>query len=287
MARPPVDFLSKVRDILQHVEALPPEAATPLAHYLRSTTDLWNLREYVERNLVQRPHYPGVLRSHVHRLNCMILVNLIETFERFLKETAAVCVDELSNFVLDDRFNAFPIHGSVLAVHFGTDTLGKSLCESAIWLGCDDINKRFRRLLADPFEEGKFFVLPKKNEEPASERGRFEVLSILWQLRHTIVHNVGVITQSDALKFRLLLQQPVASPRVIVPTRDDLRYVKRFLDETARAINMRVGERLAQLLTNLLAGNPVLFAPKGMADGLSRAFGTILTVAGVRGTLPP
>jgi hypothetical protein len=84
----------------------------------------------------------------------MILVNLVETFERFLKETGAACVNHLARFVLDDRFNALKVQGSALAAHFDTDTLGRALCESATWLDCDEVNDHFRRLLADPFESG-------------------------------------------------------------------------------------------------------------------------------------
>jgi hypothetical protein len=280
MPRPPVDFLRKVRDLLQHLEEPPPEAAAPLTHYWRSVTDLWNLREYVERNLTQRRHAAKILAQHVHRLHGMILVNLIEAFERFLKETAAVCVDHLATYVLDDRFDKFSIHGSALAAHFGTDTLGKALCESAIWLDCDEINKRFRALLADPFEAGEFWLFPKASQPPPAERGRYEILSILWQVRHTIVHNVGVITQSDAIKLHLLVQEPVPSPKVLVPDRDDVFYVKRFLDETAKRANDRVGQRLAELLTTLGAANPTLVKPQQTADSLGKLFGIKLAVLG-------
>lgn len=142
------------------------------------------------------------------RLHGMILVNLVETFERFLKEVGAACVDHLARVVLDDRFNAFKVQGSSLAAHFDTDTLGRSLCESATWLDTDEVNDRFRRLLADPFEPGTVFAFPKL---PAAERERYETLGILWQLRHTIVHNVGVVTQSDAIKLRLLVRGAVPS----------------------------------------------------------------------------
>ena len=157
MPRPRIDFLRKVKEILQHVEAPPAEAATPLAHYLRSSSDIWNLQAYAERNLSERSHHTAVLNRHMNRLNCMVLVNLIESFERFLKEMAAVCMDHPACVVLDDRFNAFRIHGSLLAADFGTDTLGKSLCEPTLWLDCDEINARFRKLLADPFEEGSWY----------------------------------------------------------------------------------------------------------------------------------
>ena len=99
---------------------------------------------------------------------------------------------------------------------------------------------------------------------------------------------MGVITQSDAIKLRLLTKQPVESPRTLAPTRDDLRYLKRFLDETAELCNRRVGERLAELLTTIHATDPGLFDPDTVANEISLTFGIALTVAGVLAQcLPP
>lgn len=287
MPRPPINLGRKIKDILKHAEPLPPEAGTPLAHYRRSGTDLWNMLEYVRRALDQLGSLkPAVVERHFARLHGMVLVNLVETFERYLKETAAACIDALGAFVLDDRFDGFRVQGSVLAVHFGTDTLGKALCESSTWLDTASINTRFRSLLADPFEEGKFVLLPSgKKDTP--DRERYETLDIVWQLRHTVVHNVGVITQSDAVKFRLMVKEEVASPRFLVPTRDDIRHLKRFLDETAEVSNDRIGTRLAEVLTALYVADPTLFVPKQVADRVTATFGFVLKVAGVDGTLPP
>jgi hypothetical protein len=272
-----------VREILSHVDPLPPEAGIPLAHYTRSSTDLWNMLRYMERAFEELDRQPAAVRRYLTRLHGMILVNLVETFERYLKEVAAACVDHLAPHVLDDRFNAFRVQGSALAAHFGTDTLGRSLCESATWLDCDEVNDRFRRLLSPPFESGTFLIFPR---QPVAERERYETLALIWQLRHTIVHNVGVITQSDALKLRLLVRAAVPSMRVLAPTRDDVRYLKRFLDETAERANRRIGERLAELLTAIQATDPGLFVPQAMADAVTRTFGFVLTVAGSAGTLP-
>ncbi len=162
------------------------------------------------------------------------------------------------------------------------------MCESATWLDCEDINDRFRKLLADPFQkDGRFHLFPRQNQDPASERWRFETLSIVWQLRHTVVHNVGVITQSDAIKLRLLVRTAVPSMQVLSPTRDDIHFLKRFLDETAEVSNRRIGARLAELLSTIHAGNPALFVPQEMADQLAQTFGFVLTVAGAPGVLPP
>jgi hypothetical protein len=219
----------------------------------------------------------------------MVLISLVETFERFLKEVAAACVDRLAHCVLDDRLNVFKIQGSGLAAHFGTGTLGKSLCESSIWLDCDEINERFRKLLSDPFQVGGqfFYLFPRGNQQPAAEVWRYEPMNLVWQIRHTAVHNVGVVTQSDGIKFRLLAKEAVASPRLLAPTWDDLRFLKRFLDETAKSCNQRVGQRLAELLTTLHAGDPTLFSPQATADALTQTFGFSLTVAEAAGVLPP
>ena len=105
MPRPPIDLPTKVRDIVQHVEALPPEAQYPLSHYNRSSTDLWSLRLYIEGKIKGSAFYQAVADRHLAELDRMLLVNQIETFERFLKEIAAVCVDHLARCVLDDRFD--------------------------------------------------------------------------------------------------------------------------------------------------------------------------------------
>jgi hypothetical protein len=280
----PIDLHQKIREILAHTDPLPAEAGTPIAHYHRSIIDIWNLLQYIERAFSQLPLQPAAVRRHMGRLHGMILVNLVETLERYLKETAAACVDSLARYVLDDRFNAFKVQGSALAAHFDTDTLGRSLCESATWLDCDEVNDRFRRLLASPFESGDFLLFPK---QPAVERERYDTLRIVWQLRHTIVHNVGVITQSDAIKLRLLVRAGVPPMRVIGPTRDDIRHLKRFLDETAERSNRRIGARLAELVTAIHAGDPSLFAPQETADAITRTFGFVVTVSGAAGRLPP
>src|SRR5437870_9856742 len=127
MAFTPTDLAQKIRNMIPHVAPLPPEAGTPFAHYERSIKDIWNLLRYFERNLKRVSVQPAALRTHMTRLHAMILVNLVETFERYLKEVAAACVDSLARYVLDDRFNAFHVRGSALAAHFGTETLGRSL----------------------------------------------------------------------------------------------------------------------------------------------------------------
>jgi hypothetical protein len=183
----------------------------------------------------------------------------------------------------------FRVLGSNLASHFGTGTLGRSLCESATWLDCEEVNERYRKLLADPFQVGGqfFYVFPKQNQMPAGQQSRFDLMNLVWQIRHAAVHNVGVITQSDAVKLRQWAKEPVASPRLLAPTRDDLNYLKRFLDETADDCNRRIGDRLSHLLSSILPTAPVAVDQQGMADRISAIFRAPLQLGGATGVVPP
>ena len=282
MPRPLIDLHRKIKDTLRHTRPMSREAAVPFAHYQDAIAGQWGLLRYVHDNFKKLSLSKTALNSHLAQLNSMLLIHLIESFERLLKELAAVCVDVLAPCILDDRFNVFRLQGSALAAHFEEETIGKSLCESSTWLDCDEINDRFRKLLKDPFTDGGDFTLFKKH--PAASRARYDTLSLVWQLRHTMVHNVGVITHSDAVKLRLFARENVQAKEVLSPTKDDLRYLKRFLDETAAECNKQIGDRLAELLTTLHQDNPSLFAPRDIADQISRVFGFALTVDGVVGT---
>jgi hypothetical protein len=286
MSPSPDDFAKRIKSILQSVQLLPDEAKAPILHYRRTVTDIWGALDYVGRIIAEKKRYQNVVDRHLGRLYGMALVNLIETFERFLKEVAAECVDCLADLVVDDRFNAFPVQGATLASHFGSGSAGKALCESSIWLDCKEINDRFRKLLADPFKTGDFYVFPSEGQAPADQRWRYELMSLIWQLRHTSVHNVGVITQSDAVKLRVLAKTPVDAPRMLVPLRNDVRWMKLFLDETAEACNRRVGERLAALLTTIQTATPALIQPQAMADQIASIFRLPLQVAGATGVVP-
>src|SRR5262249_36942331 len=148
--------------ILQSVQLLPDDARAPILHYRRTVGEISGTLDYVGRLIAERERYQGVVDKHFGRLRAMALGNLIEAFERLLKESACACVDCLPDLVVDDRVNTFPVQGATLASHFGSGSAGKALCESSIWLDCREINDRFRKLLADPFKTGDFYVFPKE-----------------------------------------------------------------------------------------------------------------------------
>ncbi len=278
----------KIRSILEHVEDLPEEAAAPIAHYRWSSTHIWDLLRYTDSLFENVSPFPDVARRHRNHLHSMVLIHQIEAFERFLKEAAAVCVDQLIEHVLDDRFGGFSISASYLVAHFKAQTVGKSLCDPQTWLDCKKVNERFQKLLSLPDRRGEhkkdkpFLLLPRKTEE---DQDWYDTLELIWQLRHTTVHNVGVITQADAVKFRLLVGEKVDAPRMLFPTRDDLGNLKQFLDETAAECNGKIGERLALVLSDLHQHDSGLFDARETADGLTQLFTIPLTVDNVTGNV--
>lgn len=273
-----------VAAIPQHTDALPPESARPIEHYRRGGNDAWNLWQYFARNVQRANIYQTAYERHAARLRSMVLLSVIESFERYLKEVAAICVDHITPLVLDDRdrFKEFTLKPSGIAGHFSDHSLGRALCEGQTWLDCDEIEKRFRRLLADPFDQGNFKIFGQPNGPDA---WRANTADTLFQLRHVITHNISVITRSDAAKLRLLVKGNVDAPRILSPTESDVRSAKRFLDDTVSLVNHRVAHRLAELLTKIYGDNPSAFVPHERADLVTDQFSLVVTVAGAVGVL--
>jgi hypothetical protein len=288
MSPTPPEFARRISAILQSVELLPDEAKSPILHFRRTLSDTAGALDYMVRKIGASPRNQSIAERHLGRLNGMALVHMVETFERYLKEVAGECVDCLAELVVDAGFDIFnKIQGSNLASHFSAGTLGKALCESGTWLDCEEINRRFRSILADPFDNGNFYVFPKTaSQPPVEEIWRDDVMNLVWQLRHTSVHNVGVITQSDAVKMRVLAKAKVDAPRLLMPSRNNLLWLTLFLDDTAENCNQRIGTRLAVLLTKLHHDSPGLLQPEALANRVASIFRLPLVVAGVTGIVP-
>lgn len=286
MPRPPIDLHQKVREVLQHTSPLLPQADRPLEHFERSVNEGLRLLSYIDDHIDSQDVQKAVYERHRGHLRRMVLAELIESFERFLKELASLCIDSLAPYTTDDRFDDFvPKRSDKIAAFVNAPSIGKALCESDTWINNGSINTRFASLLKVPSGAAWEFLFPQSHQRPEGERARAATLAILWQIRHNLAHNVGVITHSDAVKFRVLVGGPVAPDRRLFPSGDDLRYVKRFLIETATGANQRVGSRLAQLLADLHVVDPLLFDAQTRADELSQRFTFSVTIHGSVGVV--
>ncbi len=277
MPRKPIDLSAKIIEMLDHVGEMPPEADAPISHYKLASNAALDMRRYIDWKLKDAGHYPAVRDKHFKTLNNMVLVNLIQSFERFIKDLAAVCVDHLFDLTVDGRFDEPQVRGSSLAAHFASSSPGKALCESGTWLDCKGINERFKAYLRHPTDAKSVFHVFTPNSE------EFRIMSLIWQLRHAVVHNVGVLTRSDTAKLRVLAKRPLLSPRMLLPRSDDLRYLRNYLDGQVEEINLRTGARLAEILTLIHESDPTLFEPQEKVDEISGKFRFSLTIAGAKG----
>lgn len=281
MAMPPVDYKQEILNAISNSTDLPSESSSPLEHYRRSANDAWNLVVYVKRNVSKVNHYPRPFDGHRGRLHAMCLANMVGAFERFLKEMAVVCVNNLKDFSLDARLDEFSLKGSVVAAHFNTQSVGNALCEANTWLNLEKVNTKFRILLADPFDKGSFFVFPVAPQQGSSDAvKRSKLIPAIFQLRHTLVHNLGVITESDATKLRHILQSPIEGNKVLRPSSWNVLQVKKILDEAAKDINARMAIRLAELLQKMHQENYLNLDPSLKAQDLATLFGAAVTISG-------
>jgi hypothetical protein len=276
----------KAREVLAHTNSLPAEAACPIRHFEKSASDDLALIKYIEDHVNTENIYDAVYDRHMGHLMRMVLGELLEAFERFIKETAAGCVDFLAPYAADDRFDEFvPIRGAHIGAFVNSGSIGKALCESDTWLNNDTINRRFKSVLKTHFGNDWELLFPGPNQQPQAERQNAATLGILWQIRHTLAHNVGVITESDSMRFRMLINAPVAANERLAPTIADLRYVNRFLFETATRTNTHVCARVGELLTSFHIADASLFDAQLTANLLAGRFGVPVTIHGHTGVI--
>jgi hypothetical protein len=261
-----------------------PGANCPIRHFEASSNVGSLLISYINDHINPQTVYPAAYNRHLGHLRRMVLAEMIQSFERFLKELAAVCADHLAAYTLDDRFDEFaPKRSEQMAAFVTSGSIGRALCESDTWLNNKTINDRFRSLLKDPFGADWEYLFPGPGQGTTAQQQRAATLAVLWQIRHNLSHNVGVMTHSDAMKLRMLVRGIVPSDCRLAPTTEDLRYVKRFLSETAADVNLRVGNRLAALLTIFHQADPTLFDAQARANEVSQQFAFPVTISGHTG----
>ena len=278
------DLGRRIAEIPSHTNDLPEEAASPFEHYQLGSREAWNLLQYFGRKVASTKAYAGPLTQHTTNLRNMTILALMESFERYLKEAAATCVDLLVPYLVDDRVDCLGEVSAARAVaHFEERTVGRAVAEATMWSRPEDIDGRFNKLLATLYvnEASKWSLLPTSDKVKDPDYWRRTSLGILFQLRHTIAHNVGLVTRSDGLKFRRLTKREVAAPRMLAPTNGDVWYAKVFLDETVLWLNGRICERLSVLLAQIHDDDPGVLDLNAVTSQIASAFRRVVTIGGV------
>ena len=140
-------------------------------------------------------------------------------------------------------------------------------------------------MLEPPFEDGNFALIEQLTS--GTILGKQEILSVLWQLRHSIVHNFGVVTQSDAVKLSRLCKRQINGDVQLDIRRTDFWYVKLFIMEFAEAANSKVHTELQNVLTNHFMTSSDDADKLTKAQEVANLFGITTNVGGQTGTPPP
>ena len=155
----------------------------------------------------------------------LVLLEAINGLETFYKSLFIELARAIGSYVPDSRIKG-TVDAKILWLHGAEVDPTSIIFESRLLHDCDRIDDVSQMLIA-----AKYYG---PQQGPARQR-RLLSLKCIFQIRHTLSHNSGVVTQSDSAKFALL-RYSVTPNQFIDPSKDDLGLaVLQFLREEARA----------------------------------------------------
>ena len=107
LAEPP---RRRVRNIARDsTRPLPVEADVPFLHFKYGLNTTYDLTRYFRKHVEISGRARSEARdAHFCRLRALVVVGMVEAFERLLKEMMAACIDVLAPLATDDRFARIP-----------------------------------------------------------------------------------------------------------------------------------------------------------------------------------
>ncbi len=240
------------------------KADIPISHFKKDVAHAIRFLDYLIDLKKKTPVYEKGYERHRKAISSLAFFQIVACFERLLKELAAICVDALAPLCTDDRLSGFSIRGEDAAPHVIDQTIGRALCETQMWHNIDDVTKRFKKVLASNPEitpntpKLADFNLFDVALGVASLRSEIKSLKVMFQIRHTIAHNLGTLTRSDAGKLQRILGQKIESPKELDIDRKHVYYLQQFLSPLVTEVNQVVAARLGQVLTQFRSTSPTL-----------------------------
>lgn len=200
----------------------------------------------------------------------LVLLESINAFEKFYKSMIVELCDAIRPYVKATGLKPFEIDAAHLFGDLPNSTLITAYFESRTYHNPDAIDSVTNMLIGkkryDPSQ------LASKNKEDVKQRKR--CLQAIFQIRHTLSHNNGFVTDSDAVKLKkygLLIQ----AEGVIDPNKDHLReaicrfmidealsYHEWLMSETTMFLRSRTSELECDLDLEAIAKLKALFEVK-------------------------
>ncbi len=207
-------------------------ATSPCSFFFAQSQALLKAVEYLNNDANYSGGYKGVLRKHLDRANLALFAQLMAAFEYLLKDFIARAIDctDLFDDALRKRAKKrewpTPDIDSVLSQRYGANTPGRLLVHGTLgWYDHDEVNQRYNLIFGnDLYEDGQRSTMAR-----------------LWQIRHSISHNAGYCTHSDALQL-----DPALTGTMLEISPDFFREAVRFLRAVAKRMAEELGEGLLQ-----------------------------------------
>lgn len=152
------------------------------------------------------------------------LLEAINAFEVFYKRSVINLAKALRNYVPAERLKG-SVDSKILWSVSGRFSISDLIFEHQLYHDLDNIDAATQTLIQDKrYNKANLKSLLNKTNTK---------LQVIFQIRHTLSHNYGLITNSDQAKFKML-SFDASSGEVIDPDKNDLGVsVSRFLEKEA------------------------------------------------------
>jgi hypothetical protein len=164
----------------------------------------------------------------------LVLLEAINAFETFYKRTFVRLGELIREFVEADEMRNLRVDPSTIWLIDGQVSAPALLFEPQLYHDLKTIDDITAALV------GKRRYNPK--QPPAAIKDRVRSLMVIFQIRHTLSHNHGLVTSGDRAKFKRLGIDAVVD-RVIDPAKDSLRIaaIEEIKEEAEQFTNWLAG----------------------------------------------
>ncbi len=258
-----------------------PMADSPIQHFEYDSAHAQQIIAYLISLGKKAPVYRKGFDRHLKAVSSLAFFQIVAAFERFLKDLAAVSVDELAPLCTDDRLSDFKISGEDAAPHFIAKTIGRALCETQMWHSVGDVSVRFRKILGgEPLTNPQLLHFHLFHDTAGIFKQEVKTLKVMFQIRHTIAHNLGTLTRSDAGKLQRILGVRIDSPKELDIDSKHVLYLRQFLSPLVKRINQAVADRLGLVLSQFQVASPSLIDHAARSKELAKRFQVPFSISG-------
>ncbi|MDV3100567.1 hypothetical protein [Burkholderia cenocepacia] len=216
--------------------------------------------------LGERAPKPATYRKYRWYSEQLLLLEAINAFETFYKTTMVRLGREIRRYVPPSRIKG-SVEARVLWNISGATSIPALIFEHQLFHDLDTIDEATQMLV-----NAKRYKSSNANAS-AAHLALLRALRCTFQIRHTLSHNQGMVTNSDSVKFKVAGFK-AAGAAIIDPTKDALgESVRRFLEQEANQFTVWLIDKTAEYLATPIAANGAPL-PMRLKDKIVAAIGS-------------